>query len=389
MKIALVRARYNLAGGAERFAERALSALAGTNTAVSIIARSWNRDARAHEGWTIVPCNPFYVGSVWRDWSFAHAVRRLVARLGFDLVQSHERIPGLAIYRAGDGVHAAWLERRRAASGLGKRVGIWLSLHHRYLVWTERRMFEHPDLRAVICNSTLVVNEIRTRFRIDPQKLHLIPNGIDLDRFAPEPSREERRRVRLALQIAEAQPLLVFVGSGFERKGLALALWALARMPGEVHLVIVGHDKHGARYAGLARALGVDRRAHFLGAIDDPVPYYGAADALVLPTLYDPFPNAVLEALACGLPVITSDACGAIDVISEADNGWIHQSGNREDLLAKLGLWLSDHALAAKREAHARAARASVAAYSTERLATSLLALYEGLMGVAGGSMPV
>ena len=70
-------------------------------------------------------------------------------------------------------------------------------------------------------------------------------------------------------------------------------------------LVVVGGDRHRARYVSLATTLGVTDRVRFVGAVDDPLPYLAMADAFVLPTLYDPFPNAALEAFATGLPVIT------------------------------------------------------------------------------------
>ena len=110
MKLAIVRQKYTPFGGAERFVERALVALKSKNVDVSIIAREWQGDAAGDiQG---VRVNPFYLGRTWRDAGFAHAVQRLIAAGRFDLVQSHERIPGCDIYRAGDGVHATWLEFR-------------------------------------------------------------------------------------------------------------------------------------------------------------------------------------------------------------------------------------------------------------------------------------
>ncbi len=99
MRLALVRQRYSAYGGAERFIERALGALGGQGVAVTVLAREW---IGAPGG--LVRCDPFYVGRLWRDWSFARAVCREIARRPFDLVQSHERIDCCDIYRAGDGV---------------------------------------------------------------------------------------------------------------------------------------------------------------------------------------------------------------------------------------------------------------------------------------------
>ena len=145
---------------------------------VSVVIPAYN------EGEAIV-LNPFYVGSLWRDRGFARAVCAELPKRHFDLVQSHERIPGCSVYRAGDGVHRRWLEIRRATAGLGERLGIALNPYHRYVCAMEKRMFEHPRLRAVICNSRMVRDEIARMFRIDPQKLHVVHNGVDTEQFHP------------------------------------------------------------------------------------------------------------------------------------------------------------------------------------------------------------
>jgi len=106
-RLALVRARFDAQGGAERFVQSALGALQGRGVDVTLVTRRWPRgDTPA------IVVNPFHVGSLWRDAGFARAACAALAERHFDLVQSHERIPCCDIYRAGDGVHASWLEAR-------------------------------------------------------------------------------------------------------------------------------------------------------------------------------------------------------------------------------------------------------------------------------------
>jgi len=381
LKIALVRARYSSHGGAERFATRALRALAGSEAGavdLSVIARRWDADANESTAAArFIRCDPFYLGSVWRDASFASGVNAIVARESFDLVQSHERIPGLPVYRAGDGVHAAWLERRARAATPAARLGMRLNPHHRYLVRAERAMFEHPALRAVICNSTLVRDEILARFAIGPERIALIRNGVDLVRFTPDARATYRSRLRAELAIADDAPVFVFVGSGFERKGVARALRALVEVERAV-LVVVGDDKHRARYAATARARGVASRVRFVGAVADPLPYYAMADCFLLPTLYDPFPNAALEAFACGLPVITTDACGAAELIDEGRNGWVVDALEVEPLVAVMLTWISMDPSEQARIADQ--ARQTAFPFSLEALGTELVALYRRLL---------
>ncbi len=382
MKIALVRARYNPFGGAERFAARALRAIAetGCDIDLAILARRWDASGESAP-YGVAPrmirCDPFYLGSVWRDASFAASVHAHLAREPFDLVQSHERIAGLDVYRAGDGVHAAWLERRSAFLPAAARLGIALNPHHRYLVRVERAMFEHPALRAVICNSEMVRREILERFRVAPDRLLLVRNGIDLARFHPDARASHRAEVRARLAIGDDVPMLLLVGSGFERKGVAQAIDALRGVDAAV-LVVVGADKHRSRYEDRARRAGLARRLRFAGAVDDPLPFLAAADAFVLPTLYDPFPNAVLEALACGLPVITSDACGAAEVIEEGVNGWVVAAGAIEPLAVAMREAASLGSEA--RAAAGLAARRAALPYSLDALSRALRGLYATLL---------
>lgn len=321
MKLALVRQKYNPFGGAERFVERALQSLRepGTSvvTSVTLITREWKAGDDA--GREVRICNPRYLTRKGRDAGFAREVQRIMAGGEFDLVQSHERIPGCHLYRAGDGVHATWLELRARVqsplAALATRLHPW----HRYTLAAEAAMFRHGGLRAVICNSEMVKRDIAARFGVAEAKLHVIHNGVDLDYFHPELRAQYRAATRAALDVPAQAPLLLFVGSGFERKGLPALLRAIAAMKNrDAHLLVVGRDKQQTTAQKLANALGIAERTHFLGGQNDVRPYYAAADVFALPTLYDPFPSAALEALACGLPVLTSPDSGAAELVAPA-----------------------------------------------------------------------
>ena len=131
MKIALVRQRYTAYGGAERFVARAIQALQGRGAEITLVTRQW-AEAKHGEGHDqLLVCDPFYLGSLWRDWGFSRSVCDALSQRHFDLVQSHERIACCDIYRAGDGVHREWLEQRRRVLGFFGRAGIWLNpCHH-------------------------------------------------------------------------------------------------------------------------------------------------------------------------------------------------------------------------------------------------------------------
>ena len=376
MRLALVRQRYNPHGGAERFIERALGALGARGVEVTLIARSWGDGGRDGDSSNVQRVDPFYLGSLWRDAGFARAARRAWRCGGFDLVQSHERIAGCDLYRAGDGVHRQWLAYRRSGAGWLERLGIDLSPYHRYVCAAERRLFEHPALRAVICNSRMVRDEIARHFAIDAGKLHVIYNGVDLAHFDPARRAQLRAAARAELGCGAGDTLFLFVGSGFARKGLDTAIGALARTGrGDLRLAVAGRDREAARFAGLAARAGVSGRVALLGGRGDVRPLYAAADCFILPTRYDPFPNTALEALAMGLPAIVSRRCGAAEVVREGQNGWLCEADD-EPGLASL---MSGAPRAIEGGRMARAARETAEQYGMDEMARQMQGLYATL----------
>ena len=386
MKLALIRQRYTPFGGAERFMDRAIHAL-GNDADISVFAREWRGEA---VGYRFIECNPPHRNNVQRERGFADAVRAALQSEQFDLVQSHERmvpdgITAPFLYRAGDGVHATWLRERARAQGAMGSLRNAINPYHRFMTALERDMFTHANLAGVICNSRMVRDDIAARFAVPASRLHVIYNGLDLDKYHPR-LRDDRAGYRPETiggsGSSSTSPLLLYVGSGFERKGVKQLLTAFARAgasaagaAAQATLVIAGADKHAARYARLAAQLGISARVRFVGAAADVTPYYAAADAFVLPTLYDPMPNAALEALACGLPVLTTTTCGAAEFIREGVNGYVRDALDVDGLAQAMTL-LANPAQAASMRA---AARASVAHLSLDAMAQQLLTLYRTL----------
>lgn len=377
LSVAIVRARFNPFGGAERYTQRAFAALGAAGVEVTVIARRW--PAKTIEGLpaarAMLRVDPFYLGSLWRDWSFARGVRRVLRQARFDLVQSHERVAGVSIYRAGDGVHASFLEQRRRVLPRWRALLTRLDPHHGWVLLEERRMFTHPALRAVICNSLAVLEDIHQRFGVPRARLHLLRNGLDLTRFAP-PSAPQREQARAGFDLAPGMPVFAFVGSGFERKGLSAAMSALAIAGHEAVLLVAGTDRRLRRYRILAHTLGVSSRVRFLGGVEDIRPVLWAADAFLAPALYDPFPNAALEALACGLPVIASPTCGVSELIESGENGFVHDALDVPAIAASMRRLIDVRSDVRFR----RAARESALPWTLESAAQSLLMLYRQVL---------
>jgi UDP-glucose:(heptosyl)LPS alpha-1,3-glucosyltransferase len=270
-------------------------------------------------------------------------------------------------------VHAEWLDIRRATAGTLERLGIALNAYHHYVCGAERRMFADPALRAVICNSGMVRDEIRRRFGVLPEKLHVIYNGVDLALFHPRERAARRAAAREDLGLAAGETLFLFVGSGFARKGLDAAVAALAACGNPAfRLAVVGRDREAARFAAAAGAQG--DRVLFLGGREDVHALYAAADCFMLPTRYDPFPNTVLEALAMGLPVIVGRRSGAAEII-EPGSGWKCDPADVPGLARAMQAAVR----AAQTTDIAAAARGVAERYGIDDMARKLNALYATL----------
>lgn len=377
MRLALIRQRYNPFGGAERFIERAIAALEQQGAEVTLVTRAW----RGENSRRALIVDPWYAGRLWRDASFARGVRAALRRGHFDLVQSHERIPGCDLYRAGDGVHRQWLDYRAEEASFLERLRVRLNPYHWYTCAAERAMFEHPALRAVICNSHMVAAEIRRHFAIAADKLHVIYNGVDLEYFHPGHRTELRTAARSELRCERGDTVFAFVGSGFARKGLASGIDALAATGRrDFRLVVAGRDRAASRFEDQARHAGIADRVTFLGGREDVRPVYAAADCFILPTRYDPFPNAALEALAMGLPVIVSSQCGAAELVRPGVNGWVCKA-DCSDALSRLMIEAADKA----GERLSREARSSAEGFGIAQMADRMINLYMMLLGRAEG----
>jgi UDP-glucose:(heptosyl)LPS alpha-1,3-glucosyltransferase len=372
MRLAVIRQRYTPFGGAERFLASALEALAERGVTVTLYTREWTAQRGRIEPRIV---DPFYVGGLWRDSGFVRAVCRAIARDAPALVQSHERLACCDIYRAGDGVHATWLQERMRHVPPLRALAMRADPRHRHRLAMERRMYASARLSAVICNSKMVRDDIRDRFGVPESRLHVIYNAVDATAFSPR-LRVHRTAVRERHGIASDANVHLLVGSGFERKGVATAIDAMARLPASAHLLVVGRDKESAHYAARVRALGLAGRVTLAGPLAEPHHYYGAADVFVLPTLYDPCPNAALEAMACALPIVTTTRCGAAELALEAGAGFAVAPGDAEALAAHMGT-LQDEAVRARMGERARAA---VLPLTAAAMTARLMALYEALL---------
>jgi len=357
-RLAIVRERYDARGGPERFIAGVLPGLEAAGFEPTLISRSAD-DWRARR---LLKVDPAGVGRLWREASFARAARAAWRRQGFDLVQSHERISGCDVYRA--------------AVPLAAAGGAMSGPYARYLHAAEKEMFEHPRLRAVLCASQRLRDAIRHAYRIPPERLHVIYDGVDLERFHPREREARRGAARAELGVHQRDTVFAFVGPGFAEKGLGAAIDALAAT-GARHLwlVVAGGDPDAERFAARARQAGISERVRFLGPIEDLRSVYGAADCLLLPARSEAFPDGVLEAMAMGLPALVGRRCGAAEILSAGRDGWLC------DPVDTLGLarLLAEADQAMRDDTMREAARASATRFGLAETAKQLTELYQTL----------
>lgn len=317
VKLAIVRKRFASAGGAEQFIVDTTNALAELGVEVTLISEG--SDGVGELGARLIKL-PVSKGSrSHRYRTFQAAVDHALAQRSFTLVQSHERILNADIFRAGDGVHAAWVERLKRSRPWWRRLAMDYDPLHQLLMDTERRMARETDM-VFVANSELVARELRDWLDVPQERLRVIENGVDLNRFRPATT-EERSAARAQLGVDDG-PVVAYVGSGFERKGAFQLVRALAdRRLRDVKAVIAGRDKAQQSLMRLVNDLRLSKRVVVAGPVGDVRQILHAADLFVLPTLYDPMPNAALEALASGLPVVTTPDAGIAEAIVETGAG--------------------------------------------------------------------
>lgn len=312
LSIAFVRRGYSRSGGAEAYLQRVGRGMAEAGHGVQLIAgQDWPDDQ-----W------PF--GSVRRlraktVIAFADELEQMRPQLHCDVLFSLERVWSCDVYRAGDGVHRAWLARRSKFELPLKQFVRAASRKHRDLLQLEESLFKKRNAGRVIASSQMVANEIVDVYSYPADKIELVRNGVPLDKFRFDP--ELRQKSRMDLNLKPDHIALLFAGSGWERKGLLFAIEAMALCKDRKLRLLVAGRGDATPYKTTHLRFWREDPVQFLGEVAGLMPIYAAADIFILPTIYDPFSNACLEALACGLPVITTRSNGFTEIIEDDVHG--------------------------------------------------------------------
>ena len=374
MKIAVIRQKFVNYGGAEQFVSGYTNQLANMGHEIHIFANQWAPSN--HPNIKIHSVRTIRRNSFLRVLSFAWFTRQSIRFESFDIVQSHERIWHQGIYRAGDGCHREWLERRACHLPFIKRFFFRFNLFHQLILRLEKRIFEKGECKKIIAISEMGKRDILKHYQLPEDRVKVVYNGVQLDRFNPSNRKFFRDEIRQQLRISAEEVMILFVGSGFERKGLEYLIKSVQYMKQKNwRLVLVGKGKW-KRYLGFASKENQGKITH-LEPIDEIEKMYAAADFFVLPSIYEPFGNANLEALASGLPIITSRNCGAAEIITPKKEGIVLEDPSDYKAIADAIDFLMDSKI---RESMGESARLLAEKFTQERNASEMLEVYQKLI---------
>ena len=323
MRIAFLIERLDPArGGAETYVSDFTARLAREGHDVHVFSRAGSVNPA---GVTLHPVAVRGVGRGQRTLSFGRSVERMLATERFDVVQGTTWTWTQDVFQPHNGVYRAMLKARlRTRRGMGalcERVGQALGPKQRVFRRIEREQYVRRPAGVFVALSRMVHQDMENCYGLAAEKIELVYNGVDTERFHPRNREAHRAEVRRRHGIGAEETVFLIVAQDFERKGVRETVECVTGKFPACRLVVVGKGRvEKLRALAESRAPG---RVVFTGAVADTVPYYAATDAFVLPTNYDPCSLVVLEALAAGLPVITSTMNGAGELMTHGREGWI------------------------------------------------------------------
>jgi UDP-glucose:(heptosyl)LPS alpha-1,3-glucosyltransferase len=335
VKIALAHKRLDLRGGTERDFLRTAEGLRDLGHEVHLFCGEFDIPAPPGTFAHKVPVLP--LGRTARLLSFAIRAPKMIRSHRCDVVVGFGRMIRQDVVRSEGGSHLVFLQKMKRGEGRLRRVWHEVSVYHRSVLAVERRQFRSGNYKKILAISNEVKRELTTTYAVPPEKIAVIHSGVDHERFHPGNRDSARARIRKQWAIPGSAPLALFIGNGFQRKGLdrILRAWESEILAG-VYLLVVGGDAGRNRYVSWAEKAS-PKRIVFAGRQEAVEDYYAAADLLALPAFQEAFGNVILEALASGIPVVTSRMVGAAEVLTGGlEEGILSDADDPQELARKI-----------------------------------------------------
>ena len=379
MKIALVYPKYTTHGGTERFifnfSQKLLEMGHEVHLIVGKIHVPIDKRIVVHK----VPV--IKLGRFLKILSFLLFSQRVIKKHQFDIIQGFGRTTKQDVFRTGGGCHKEY--RKNIIQKIRNPFLRYFKLYLPYqllLLYIEKKQFSRNNFRKIVAVSNQVKKEIISHYNVFEEDIEVIYNGVDIEAFNPKDRERYFCEVRKRFDIKLDDKVILFVGTGFGRKGLSFLMQAFAIIKDDypdTKLLIVGKDNDIQRYVHLSRAFHLFNRVIFTGQQSDVRVFYAIADILVFPTLYEPFGNVCLEAMASGLPVITSRVNGVAEIMNGMDHLLLNDPSDIEDMARKIGFLLADNV---EREKIAIAARKTAERYTISNNAQQFVNLYQTVL---------
>jgi UDP-glucose:(heptosyl)LPS alpha-1,3-glucosyltransferase len=323
-------------GGVERIVFECARFLAVRGHEVTVFANQWEQDdpaIRYHQ--VPVRRHPWFL----RGRSYFRACRRQLASAEYDVLNTHGCVCPEGGVHWVQSLHRAWLERSRQLRPALSSAGMKQRLNpaHRSLLDLEERHFGGRNYQRIIATTPRVRDDLGRLYGVAAGDVDIIPNGFSPIEFNPARRTEQRDRMRHRLGLETGQLALLFVANELERKGYSTILSAMRQLRRPDLRLLVAGRVNAKRVHERAREAGVADQVLALGPSRDVGALHAAGDLLVLPTQYEAFCLAILEALGSGLPVVTSSVPGAGDAIVPGVNGaLVDDPRSGEELAAAL-----------------------------------------------------
>ncbi|MHC5039726.1 MAG: glycosyltransferase family 4 protein [Planctomycetota bacterium] len=331
LQIERFKAEY---GGAERYAVDLARRLVEAGVEVHVAAESFGECPKGIQTHRITPF-PFPKGLRVADFGR----RCALLSQGFDVTHGFVKTWAVDVLHPHTGSHRASLEgllesQESPFRRCGAKMAQAFSMKQAVFRWIERRQYQGGGVKRFLAVSRMVAEDMKVRYGVPADRIRVLYNPVDPTRFAPG-SLEDRHRVLPRHGIDPSEYVCLFVGHHFRLKGLGVLFRALARLgESSPKLLILGRGNRKV-FEGKARSMGLSDRVVFAGETAEPELYYRSADVFALPTYYDPCSLTVLEAMASGLPVITTSRNGAAELIQDGREGTVLPEPGRDDLLAE------------------------------------------------------
>ena len=377
MKIALNIYKYlPTKGGGEGYLANFADQLAERGHEVHIFASEWeNNNSRLYYHSIPVIRYPKFL----KDVSFAINSWRRMSGHDFDIVQVVGRALGMNVFNPHCGVEKAWLKQDILSVSYPfyrflKHITRFFSLRQNFILWLDRKQYTDKGVSRIIAISDMIKNDIIKRYNIDQQKIKVVYNGVDLQRFTPDNRNKYRKVVREKLSLGE-EFVILYISNNFRLKGLLTLIKALGELKksrNDFKALIIGRGRNSS-YRKIAKRLNCLENLMFLGHVKDIETYYAASDIYVHPTFYDSCSLVVTESLASGLPVITTRYDGASGVIDNGIEGFVMENPmDYEALAEKINLFFDDEF----REKASIAAREKAEKYPAEKNCEEIIEIY-------------